>query len=232
MKTVILETPTKIIHQSTNENELVQEFKDDYLTGPAAKVVKIKNKAEFTNQFSSHIFKVLSSYHIFSHFIKIISETKMCVRKVNQIPVTLCIRNIATGSLVKNFGVAEGKELDCPLIEFYLKNNDDQEQIITEDHIISFGTATAGELKEMRRLINKINVILKDYFRRRAFKLADFKLEFARYKDNRLIVGSEICLDTIHIIDAETNEMILNTDQAADKKYLDTLIETLNAKLF
>ncbi|HPG38994.1 MAG TPA: phosphoribosylaminoimidazolesuccinocarboxamide synthase [bacterium] len=232
MKTIILETPTKIIHQSTNENEFVQEFKDDFLPGPAAKIIKIKSKGEFTNQFSSQIFKLLSSYHISSHFLKTIAENKMAVRKVNIIPVIVCIRNIATGSLVKNFGVEEGKELDCPLIEFYIKSNDAQDQIITEDHIISFGNATAGELKEMRRITNKINVILKDYLRRRSYKLVDFKVEFARYKENRLIIASEICLDTMHIMDAETNEIILNDKQVADKKYLDYLIESLTSKLF
>lgn len=231
MKGIIQENKTKIIYQVENENELVQEFKDDFQISEASKGVKIKNRGEFNNQFSSHIFKLLSSYHIPTHFIKSQSETSMVVKKIEMIPVVVCMRNIAAGTLVKNFGLKKGKELECPLIEYYMKNDKNEDQIINEAHIISFGYATSEELKEMHRIASKVNVILKDFFRRRFFKLVDFRLEYGRYKENRIIVGSEINFDTCHILDVETNDIIPDDKHTGDKKELVNIIDNLTNRL-
>ncbi len=231
MKGIIQENKTKIIYQGENENELIQEFKDDFQISNAAKGINIKNRGEFYNQFSSHIFKLLSSYHIPTHFIKSHSENSMVVKKIEMIPVVVCMRNIAAGTLVKNFGLKKGKELECPLIEYYMKNDKNEDQIINEAHIISFGYATSDELKEMHRIASKVNVILKDFFRRRFFKLVDFRLEYGRYKDNRIIVGSEINFDTCHILNVETNEIILDEKHYNDKKELVNIFNDLSARL-
>ncbi|MBN2413625.1 phosphoribosylaminoimidazolesuccinocarboxamide synthase [candidate division KSB1 bacterium] len=231
MKGIILENRTKIIYQAEKENELIQEFKDDFQIDNAAKGMKIKDRGEFNNQFSSHIFKLLSSYHIPTHFVKIHSENSMVVKKIEMIPIVVCMRNIAAGTLVKNFGLKKGKELECPLIEYYMKNEKDEDQIINEAHIISFGYATGEELKEMHRITSKVNVIIKDYLRRRFFKLVDFRLEFGRYKEDHIMVGSEINLDTCHILNVETNEIIFEEKHYEDKKEMVNIYNDLSARL-
>jgi len=231
LKGVIQENMTKIIYTEEKENELIQEFRDDFQIGNTAKGIKIKSRGVFNNQFSSHVFKLLSSYQIPTHFLKSHSDNSMVVRKIEMIPVIVCMRNIAAGTLVENFGIKKGKELECPLTEYYMKSDEKEDKIINEAHIISFGYATSVELKEMHRLASKVNVILKDFFRRRFYKLVDFKLEFGRYKENRIIIGSEVNLDTCHILDIETNEIMFDKKHLNDKKELEIVYNNLVDKL-
>ena len=58
------------------------------------------------------------------------------VHRLEIIPIEVVVRNIATGSLVKRLGIQEGKVLSRPIIEFYLKNDELDDPIISEEHII------------------------------------------------------------------------------------------------
>ena len=59
------------------------------------------------------------------------------VHKLEIIPIEVVIRNIATGSLVKRLGIEEGKILSRPIINF-VKNDELNDPIISEEHIIVF----------------------------------------------------------------------------------------------
>jgi phosphoribosylaminoimidazole-succinocarboxamide synthase len=129
------------------------------------------------------------------------------------------VRNVAAGSLVKRYGIEEGRELECPIIEYYLKDEERKDPMINEDHVISFGHATSGEIREMHRLASKTNAILKAFFRRRNLKLIDFCLEFGRL-DKKIAIGDEISADTCHFWDLLTNEgMPTESVAQAEKVY-------------
>jgi phosphoribosylaminoimidazole-succinocarboxamide synthase len=199
-KKKIYEGKTKKLYESENEIELIQEFKDDAVASSAVKPRIIKGKGALNSQVSAHLFRFLDSYHIANHFIRELSDKEMLVKKLNMIPVMVMVRNIAAGTLVKRYGMAEGKELECPIIEYYLKDEERDDPMINEDHVISFGHATSGEIKELHRLASKINAVLKAFFRRRDLKLADLRLEFGRYRD-KLVVGDELSFNTCRFID-------------------------------
>ena len=206
-KTKIHEGNSKKLYESEKENELIQEFKDDVIAGAGEKAVKIKGKGIINNQISAHLFKFLDSYNIPSHFIDQPSSREMVVKKLKMIPIEVIIRNVASGEMAKKFGIEEGKELECPIIEYYLKDEERQDPMINEDHIVAFGHATTEELKEIHRLSSKANAILKDFFRRRDLKLIDFTLEFGRY-DRRIYVGDEISPETCRFVDLQTGKKI------------------------
>ena len=54
------------------------------------------------------------------------------IHKLEIIPIEVVIRNIATGSIVKRLGIEEGKVLPRPIIEFYLKNDNLNDPIISD----------------------------------------------------------------------------------------------------
>jgi phosphoribosylaminoimidazole-succinocarboxamide synthase len=206
-KTKIYEGNSKKLYESERENELIQEFKDDAITKAGEKAGKIKGKGIINNQISAHLFKFLDSYNIPSHFIDQPSSREMVVRRLKMIPIEVVIRNVASGEMAKKFGIEEGKELECPIIEYYLKDEERQDPMINEDHIVAFGHATTEELKEIHRLASKANAILKDFFRRRDLKLVDFTLEFGRY-ERHIYVGDEISLETCRFVDLRTEKKI------------------------
>jgi phosphoribosylaminoimidazole-succinocarboxamide synthase len=195
----IFEGKSKKVYETDNDNELILEFKDDARDAKGYKKGSIKGKGAVNNQISIFLLKLLESYHIPTHIIKEVSDKEMSVKKMGMVGVVVLVRNIAVGQLAKRFGVAEGKELECPLVEYYLKDGDRDDPMINDSHIISFGHATSEEMREIYRLASKCNAILKAFFRRRHLNLVDLRLEFGRH-NGRITVGDEISLDTCSFI--------------------------------
>ena len=193
----------KKIYQIENEDQLVFEFKDEIGVSEDGKKKTIKGRGQLCNELSGFIFQYLESYHIHTHFIKQLSEKEMLVKNIEMIPIEVFVRNVAAGNLVKQFNVEEGKELECPITEYYLKDDEGNESMINLDHIVSFGHATTDEMQAIQRIASKANAILKDYFRRRGLRLVDIGLEFGRYK-NKLLLGDEISPNNCRIWDLLT----------------------------
>ena len=55
------------------------------------------------------------------------------VRLVEIIPVEFIVRNIATGSLTKRLGIADGTYLSKPLIEYSYKNDELGDPLIAKN---------------------------------------------------------------------------------------------------
>lgn len=219
-KKKIFEGRSKKIYEIDSENELLLEFKDEFYNPKSRRKTAIKSKGAINNQVSSHLFRYLDSYHIPTHFLEQVSKREMRIKKIEMIPIKVMVRNIAFGDLVERFGIEEGVELDCPVLEYYFKDDKKQNALINEDHIVVFGHATNTELKEIHRLSSKINVVLKDFFRRRNYKLVDARLEFGRYRD-RIVLGDEISPETCQLWDLE-NDCALNMagpPSALEKEY-------------
>ena len=212
----VIEGKAKKVYETENTEQLVHVFKDDVLI-KGKKQGTVSNKGAINNQISCYIFRILESYHVPTHFIKQLSSKEMLVKKLDMLPIEVLVRNIASGNLVERFSVEEGKELECPIIEYYMKNDQAEESLINEDHIVSFGRASSEEIKEIHRLSSKINAILKDFFRRRELKLVDIKLEFGK-KENRLYVGDEISIDTCHFWDLGSGDRLVSSDNISDAK--------------
>lgn len=229
-KKKLLEGKTKKLYETDVENELVLEFKNDFPLGKKDQKLNIREKGTINSQISAFLFKFIDSYHIPNHFLRELSKKELVVKRLEMIPLQIMARNIATGSLVRHYGLEKGKELDCPVIEFYLKNDKGDETLINRDHIVSFGHSSSEELKEMHRMISKMNVVLRDFFRRRHLKLADFTVEFGRL-NNRIVVGDEISLDTITLLDLDTEKIVEKESMGKDQDTIAAMYKHLSAKI-
>ena len=130
---LLYEGKAKKMYATDDPDFLIQEFKDDATAFNGKKKGTIKNKGIVNNKISAFIFEFLESYHIPTHFEKMLSDREMLVKKLNIIPVEVVMRNIATGSLVKRYGLEEGKELEYPVLEFYLKNDRSEERRVGKE---------------------------------------------------------------------------------------------------
>ena len=71
--------------------------------------------------------------------VETISDTEQVVKKCEIIPLEVVVRNIATGSLSKRLGIKEGTVLPFTLVEFYYKNDDLHDPLVTDEHCIIMG---------------------------------------------------------------------------------------------
>ena len=68
--------------------------------------------------------------------------------------------------------------------------------------------ATEEEIETIKALAFKVNDVLKEYFLSLNVKLVDFKLEFGRLPDGKIVLADEISPDTCRFWDATTGEKL------------------------
>ena len=203
----IYEGKAKTIFSGSEENTLIQYFKDDATAFNAKKFQVLKGKGVINNLISEYLMGVLSNNNIPNHFIKKISNREQLIHKCKIIPLEVVIRNIAAGSLCKRLGIEEGLIFKEPIIEFYYKNDQLNDPIVNNNHIISLGWSNEKELIEINRLSMEVNNILKREFEKISISLIDFKLEFGRKtSDNSLVVADEISPDSCRLCDIHSKE--------------------------
>jgi len=209
----IYEGKAKIIYE-TNENGLViQHFKDDTTAFNALKRANIEGKGVLNNRISEYLLNSLAQCGIQTHFIKRLNMREQLIKEVKIIPIEFVVRNIATGSLTKRLGISDGTVLEKPLLEYYLKNDELGDPLISKEHIFTFEWANEKEIKDINKISLRINDILQGIFRGVGIKLVDFKIEYGRIwnKDkevNEIILADEISPDTCRLWDIKTDRKL------------------------
>lgn len=152
--------------------------------------------------------KMLESKGIPTHFVEELSDRETVVKKVSIVPLEVIVRNIAAGSMSKRLGIPEGKPLPCPVLEFSYKNDELGDPLINEYHALAMELATKEEIETIKELTFKINDILVEFFKGVGIELVDFKLEFGRTSDGKIILADEISPDTCRFWDIKTHEKL------------------------
>lgn len=199
-KKKLYEGQSKKMYTLSDSDQLIQEFKDDVPGNEGANSQTIKGKGSVNKDISAFLFEYLGGFNIPTHFIKNLGGREMLVKQLEMIPIEVVMTNIAADQMSQRYGLEEGTELHCPILEFYLRTEDYNNPMINQSHIVAFELATNDEVRMIERMTSKINAVLKSYFLRRDFKLVDFKIEFGRHK-NKLVLGDEISLDTFRLLD-------------------------------
>ena len=205
----IYEGKAKVLFEGPEPGTVVQYFKDDATAFNNKKKGVIAGKGVLNNRISEYLMVRLEEIGIPTHFIKRLNMREQLVREVEIIPVEVVIRNVVAGSLAKRLGMEEGTPLPRSIVEFYLKNDDLNDPMITEEHITAFGWASHQELDEIVNMSLRINDFLSGLFLGIGIRLIDFKLEFGRwYNDDevRLVLADEISPDSCRLWDSKTNE--------------------------
>ncbi len=138
----IYEGKAKILYEGPEPGTLIQHFKDDATAFNAKKHSVIDGKGVLNNRISEHIFGHLNDMGIPTHFIRRLNMREQLIREVEIIPLEVVVRNVAAGSLAKRLGLEEGTQLPRSIIEFYYKNDELDDPLVTEEHITAFGWAT------------------------------------------------------------------------------------------
>jgi phosphoribosylaminoimidazole-succinocarboxamide synthase len=152
---------------------------------------------------SSFFFQYLENQGVKTHFIGMIDETRMVVRRLQMIPLEVIVRNYAAGSLVRNYPFKEGQKLNPSLIVLDYKDDSRHDPMINDEIIGALGIATPKELKTIKETALAINRHLSLYLAGQGIMLVDFKLEFGR-AGKTIYVGDEISMDSMRLWDKKT----------------------------
>ncbi len=188
---------------------LVQYFKDDATAFNNQKHAIIDGKGVLNNRISEYLMLRLAEIGIPTHFVRRLNMREQLVRELEILPIEMVVRNVAAGSIVKRFGIAEGTALPRSIVEFYYKNDELGDPLISEEHITAFGWANTQDLDDMLALSLRINDFLTGLFLGAGLRLIDFKLEFGRLyegEEMRIVLGDEISPDNCRLWDLKTNE--------------------------
>ncbi|MBD0391426.1 phosphoribosylaminoimidazolesuccinocarboxamide synthase [Wolbachia endosymbiont of Pentalonia nigronervosa] len=207
---VIYEGKAKSIITTADPSIVIQHFKDDVTAFNKEKHEIIQGKGIINNHISAFIMSELGSKQINTHFIKILNDREQLVKKLKIIPLEVVVRNIAAGSFCKRFNIKEGEELKYPIVEFFYKNDDLADPMVTENHILYFNWLSNKEMEEVQSIALKVNELLTALFSSVEINLVDFKLEFGRLMDlnERIVLADEISPDNCRLWDKNTNEKL------------------------
>ncbi len=203
---MLYEGKAKIIFETEKDDQVIVYYKDDATAFNGEKKGTIEDKGIMNNEITSIIFKYLQENGIPTHYISTISDREQLVKKVSIIPLEVIVRNVAAGSFSKRLGVPEGQSLKTTIFEICYKNDDYGDPLINDTHAVALGLSTFDELKEIYAVTEKINDLLKDFFKKLGLNLIDFKIEFGKDKDGNILLADEISPDTCRLWDEKTNE--------------------------
>ena len=191
-------------------------FKDDLTAFNAQKRSSQEGKGGLNCRISTEIFRLIEAAGLSTHYLPLrdglvveLPHFMLC-RKLEIILIEVVVRNVAAGSLVKRLGIKEktwlkDTRLGGALVEFYYKNDELGDPIITDSHCLAMDLASLEELEVLRRKALKINSLLSDYFDKAGLLLVDFKLEFGR-SDGKILLGDEISPDSCRLWDKSTGK--------------------------
>lgn len=204
---MLYEGKAKRIYATDDPDLLIAEYKDDATAFNGLKKGVIANKGILNNKISAFFFTLLAQSGVESHFVKLLSDREMLIKRAEIIKVELVVRNIAAGSLAKRLGLAKGWVFPRPVVEFYYKDDALGDPFINEDHIAVLGLATAEQVKFMAAQALKINKILTAHLKTCNVILVDYKLEFGLHH-GKVLLADEISPDTCRFWEATTREKL------------------------
>ena len=208
-KTVQLyEGKAKKVFATNDENFCIVSYKDDAIAFNGLKKGTIMGKGAINNRVTNYLMKLLEKNGIPTHFVEELSDRETVVKKVSIVPLEVIVRNIAAGSLAKRLGLSEGTKMSRTVLEFCYKDDALGDPMVNDYHILAMGYATKEELDTINSLTFKINDFLKDFFRKINVDLIDFKIEFGRTPDGKIVLADEISPDTCRFWDATTHEKL------------------------
>ena len=204
---LLYEGKAKKIWETENKDLLISEFKDDLTAFNGEKKSTEAGKGALNNKISTELFKLLNKNKIDTHFVELLDDNNMLHKRAEVILIEVIVRNIATGSLSRNLGIQDGKKLPFVLVEFDYKNDELGDPKLNDQHCLILELVNnRDELDTLRKMAREINSILLPYFAKIGLNLVDFKLEFGKDKDGKIILIDELSPDNCRFWDIETGE--------------------------
>ena len=207
-KEQLYEGKAKKVFATDNKDFCIVDYKDDATAFNGLKKGTIGGKGVINNKVTNYLMKLLEENGIPTHFVEELSDRETLVKRVKIIPLEVIIRNTAAGSLAKRLGLEEGTKMKKTVIEYCYKCDELDDPMVNEYHIFAMDYCTKEDLDLIAKYSLKINEILIDFFKKVNVDLIDFKLEFGKTNNGKIVLADEISPDTCRLWDAATHEKL------------------------
>jgi len=202
------EGKAKQVYLTDDPNKVIIHHKDDASAFNGVKRSSIANKGVLNNSISTKLMTMLSAEGIPTHLIEKLNDRDQLCERVDIYPLEVIVRNTIAGSMAARLGIEEGTIPPNTIYELCYKNDAYGDPLINEDHAVALGLASYEELARIKELTLAINQMLIKYFASQGINLVDFKLEFGRTQDGRIVLADEISPDSCRLWDMETGEKL------------------------
>lgn len=219
----LAEGKTKVVYEGQADNEVILEFKDDITAGDGEKHDVLPDKGYLNCAISVEFFKVLEDAGISTHFLEFIPPNLMRVKKAEMLPVEVVARRIAAGHILQRLPIEAGTKFEPPLVEFFYKDDEKHDPMVTVDHLRILNVATPEQSAIIKDIALRVADALAKFLDKKDIVLADFKIEVGRTSKDELVVGDEINGDSCRLW---TKEGILDKDVYRKGGSLDEVRQT------
>ena len=202
------EGKAKKVFATDDPDKCIVSYKDDATAFNGLKKGTIRGKGVVNNKMSNYLMGLLEKEGVPTHFIEELNDRDALVKRVSIVPLEVIVRNVAAGSFSKRLGVEEGTALKTTVLEYCYKDDGLGDPMVNDYHILAMGYATKEELDTIADYTFKINEFLKKFFKNINIDLIDFKIEFGKTSDGKIILADEISPDTCRFWDATTHEKL------------------------
>ena len=186
----------KTVFPTAESDVVLIQYEDKVTAGNGRKLDFPEGKGAVCCEISELLFKELEKYGISTHYIDRYPVAIMSCKKVDIIPIEVVVRNVATGSIVRQTTLEEGRIFNWPLVEYYLKDDEKDDPLLTEDRIRLMGEFP---LRDMEQTAREVNGIMTKIFREIGLTLVDFKLEFGYDSGQNLLLADELSPDGMRL---------------------------------
>ena len=202
--TKIIKGKVKTVFTTSEPDKVLIQYEDRVTAGNGKKIDFPQGKGKVCMEISEFLFKLMEEHGIKTHYLDTFPERIMSCKKVDIIPIEVVVRNVAAGSIVRQTTLEEGRIINWPLVEFYLKDDEKDDPLLTEDRIKLMGYGES--ISPLQFIAREINAILQDIFNKIDLTLVDFKLEFGYDSEQNLLLADELSPDGMRIWKNGTSE--------------------------
>jgi len=204
-KTEITIGKVKTVFSTDKPDQVIIQYEDRVTAGNGKKELWVENKGAICCEISEILFKKMEESGIKTHYISMPTHKAMCCKRVEIVPIEVIVRNVCAGSIVRQTTLVEGRILNWPLVEWYLKDDEKDDPLLTSDRIMLMGYGP-DLIQEMGMVAREVNYVLKNIFRKIGLTLVDFKLEFGYDADKNLLLADELSPDGMRLWKQGTKE--------------------------
>ena len=201
----LIKGKVKTVYAVDNVEHVMIKYHDKVTAGNGEKEDHPVGKGAINCAISTELFKLIKGLSIKTHHISTVGPTMLC-HKVDIIPIEVVVRNIATGSIVRQTTIEEGVVFRTPLIEFYLKDDDKNDPLLTKRRLRLMGYDLHKEIEPLEQMAHDVNYKLKRIFNMIGLTLVDFKLEFGYDSRQNLLLADELSPDGMRLWKKGTQE--------------------------
>jgi phosphoribosylaminoimidazole-succinocarboxamide synthase len=197
----------KSVYRTDTKDKLIVEFRDDITAFDGGKKDTLKNKGSYNATVSAYFFELLEKHGVKTHYLEMLDSHRMAVRWLSMIPLEVIVRNVAAGSIVRNYPFREGTKLNPPVIVIDFKDDSRHDPMLNDDLIVALKLATPQELQKIKKIALEVNRLLSALLAKQGILLVDFKIEFGR-QEKTIRLGDEISMDSMRLWDKKTKESL------------------------